>query len=112
MIPFFFTVYDVGGLSDQPEELRPLIKRRSYIFHEEIRHIFFYFIYRNESMPPLLEFLGYEDHGVQWELFHDGYEFFFVEMAEKPAGVFWGQGADSGEQVSQGAGRFVAYGIF
>ena len=33
-------------------------------------------------------------------------------MAEKPAGVFGGQGADSGEQVSQGAGRFVAYGIF
>ncbi len=63
-------------------------------------------------MPPLLEFLGDEDYGVQWELFHDGYEFFFVEMAEKPAGVFGGQGADSGEQVSQGAGRFVAYWIF
>lgn len=63
-------------------------------------------------MSALLEFLGYEDHGVQWELFHDGYEFFFVEMAEKPAGVFWGQGADSGKQVSQGAWRFVAYWIF
>ena len=63
-------------------------------------------------MAPLLEFLGYEDHGVQWELFHDGYEFFFVQMAEEPAGVFGGQGADSGEEVSQGAGRFVAYGIF
>lgn len=55
-------------------------------------------------MASLLEFLGYEDHGVQWELFHDGYEFFFVQMAEKPAGVFWGQGVDSGEEVSQGAG--------
>lgn len=63
-------------------------------------------------MAPLLEFLGYEDHGVQWELFHDGYEFFFVQMAEKPAGVFGSQGADSCEEVSQGAGRFVAYGIF
>lgn len=55
-------------------------------------------------MAPLLEFLGYEDHGVQWELFHDGYEFFFVQMAEEPAGVFGSQGADSGEEVSQGAG--------
>lgn len=63
-------------------------------------------------MSALLEFLGYEDHGVQWELFHDGYEFFFVQMAEEPAGVFGGQGVDSGEEVSQGAGRFVAYGIF
>lgn len=63
-------------------------------------------------MSPLLEFLGYEDHGVQWELFHDGYEFFFVQMAEEPAGVFGSQGVDSGEEVSQGAGWFVAYGIF
>lgn len=63
-------------------------------------------------MASLLEFLGYEDHGVQWELFHDGYEFFFVEMTEKPAGVFVCQGTGSGIQSSQCAGRFVADWVF
>ena len=48
-------------------------------------------------MAPLFEFLGHEDHGVQWELFHNVYELFFVQMAQEPAGVFWGQVADSGE---------------